>query len=134
MIHIKCMVSSIISLKKIFFSDITIPYKDKFISAIITQSKSEKPDYGIILTHGAGGDMNLTQLSVLARQLAGNGFQVVRFTCKGLNLQYRVNVYKEVLVSTYYYNSNLHVVNVSTLVQCFGTRGTQPVVLIQKPR
>ena len=57
--------------------------------------------------------MNLTQLSVLARQLAGNGFQVVRFTCKGLNLQYRVNVYKEVLVSTYYYNSNLHVVNVS---------------------
>ncbi|WAR11226.1 TEX30-like protein [Mya arenaria] len=41
--------------------------------------------------------MELPQLSSLASLLAEHGFTVVRFTCKGLNLGYRIKVYSTVL-------------------------------------
>ncbi|XP_052223439.1 testis-expressed protein 30-like isoform X2 [Dreissena polymorpha] len=41
--------------------------------------------------------MNLPQLSALAQLLAMDGWVVVRFTCKGLNLAYRIKVYMAVL-------------------------------------
>lgn len=47
----------------------------------------------VILTHGAGGDMNFKHLVSLARYLAAGGVICMRFTCKGLNLGYRVKAY-----------------------------------------
>ncbi|XP_036936085.1 testis-expressed protein 30-like [Acanthopagrus latus] len=50
----------------------------------------------VILTHGAGGDMNFRHLVSLAQALASEGFLCLRFTCKGLNLGYRVKAYRAV--------------------------------------
>ncbi|XP_043988402.1 testis-expressed protein 30 isoform X2 [Gambusia affinis] len=50
----------------------------------------------VILTHGAGGDMNFKHLVSLAHALASDGFLCLRFTCKGLNLAYRVKAYNAV--------------------------------------
>lgn len=52
----------------------------------------------VILTHGAGGDMNFKHLVSLARCLASGGVICLRFTCKGLNLGYRVKAYRAVWV------------------------------------
>ncbi|XP_035618294.1 testis-expressed protein 30-like [Oncorhynchus keta] len=51
----------------------------------------------VIVTHGTGGDVNLKHLVSLARVLASNGLLCLRFTCKGLNLIYRVKAYNAVL-------------------------------------
>ncbi|XP_034417670.1 testis-expressed protein 30 isoform X3 [Cyclopterus lumpus] len=50
----------------------------------------------VILTHGAGGDMNFKHLVSLAHALASNGFLCFRFTCKGLHLGYKVKAYRAV--------------------------------------
>ncbi|XP_060558055.1 testis-expressed protein 30-like [Ruditapes philippinarum] len=77
---------------------ISIPYKEKIIDACVTLPDVTKTTgYGVILTHGAGGDMNLLQLKLLSEHLASKGVMAVRFTCKGLNLAYRVKVYTCVL-------------------------------------
>uniref|UniRef100_A0A3B3C4U2 Testis expressed 30 n=1 Tax=Oryzias melastigma TaxID=30732 RepID=A0A3B3C4U2_ORYME len=47
----------------------------------------------VMLTHGAGADMNFKHLVSLARALASNGFLCLRFTCRALNLVYRVKAY-----------------------------------------
>lgn len=57
--------------------------------------------YGIILTHGASGDMNLPHLMSLASHLASHGFFCLRFTCKGLNIVHRIKAYKSVLVRNF---------------------------------
>ncbi|KAJ8255563.1 hypothetical protein COCON_G00194270 [Conger conger] len=51
----------------------------------------------VVLTHGAGGDMNFKHLVVLAEVLASTGLLCLRFTCKGLNLVYRVKAYHAVV-------------------------------------
>ncbi|XP_048834304.1 testis-expressed protein 30 isoform X2 [Brienomyrus brachyistius] len=43
----------------------------------------------LVLTHGAGGDMNVKHLVSLAEVAAAAGLLCLRFTCKGLNLIYR---------------------------------------------
>lgn len=53
---------------------------------------------GLVLTHGAGGDMNFRHLVSLAQAVAASGHLCVRFTCKGLNLAYRVRAYGAVVV------------------------------------
>ncbi|XP_056435776.1 testis-expressed protein 30 [Gadus chalcogrammus] len=50
----------------------------------------------VVLTHGAGGDMNFKHLVSVAQALASSGSLCLRFTCKGLNLPYRVRAYKAV--------------------------------------
>ncbi len=56
---------------------------------------------GVILTHGAGGDMHSPAIVALATELVKRGFLVLRFTCKGLNISYRTKVYNTVLVRMY---------------------------------
>uniref|UniRef100_A0A8C5NEW9 Testis expressed 30 n=1 Tax=Gouania willdenowi TaxID=441366 RepID=A0A8C5NEW9_GOUWI len=56
------------------------------------------PRTAVILTHGAGGDMNFIHLVSLGQYLASQGFICLRFTCKGLNLGYRVKAYRAVWV------------------------------------
>ncbi|XP_064599730.1 testis-expressed protein 30-like [Liolophura sinensis] len=56
-----------------------------------------RPEYGMLLTHGAGGSMDSAELPALASHLASHGLICLRFTCKGLNLNYRVKMYQQVL-------------------------------------
>ncbi|XP_064621869.1 testis-expressed protein 30-like [Lineus longissimus] len=74
---------------------VSIPYEKKEIQGYVTTVSN--PVTGIILTHGAGGDANSANLDILADHLADKGFLVLRFTCKGLNIRYRVKVFKAVL-------------------------------------
>ncbi|KAK1341958.1 hypothetical protein QTO34_016710 [Cnephaeus nilssonii] len=70
-----------------FAVKLKIPFGNKLLDAVcLVPNKSLT--YGIILTHGASGDMNLPHLMSLASHLASHGFFCLRFTCKGLNISY----------------------------------------------
>lgn len=74
-----------------------IPFGNKYLDAIFSVPE-KKPTYGVILTHGAGGDMNFPPLVSLAAYLASHGVLCLRFTCKGLNVAYRTKAFKAVVV------------------------------------
>ncbi|XP_056411691.1 testis-expressed protein 30 isoform X2 [Hyla sarda] len=77
---------------------ITIPFGEKYLEAMLSLPRDYSGvRYGVILTHGAGGDMNFSQLVSLANYLASHGLLCLRFTCKGLNLVYRTKAYSTVL-------------------------------------
>ncbi|NWV44046.1 TEX30 protein, partial [Grantiella picta] len=75
---------------------VKIPFGNKYLDAIFSVPE-KKPIYGVILTHGAGGDMNFPQLVSLATCLASHGVLCLRFTCRGLNLAYRTKAFKTVV-------------------------------------
>ncbi|XP_041898744.1 testis-expressed protein 30 isoform X2 [Corvus hawaiiensis] len=75
---------------------VKIPFGNKYLDAIFSVPE-KKPTYGVILTHGAGGDMNFPQLVSLADCLASHGVLCLRFTCKGLNVAYRTKAFKTVV-------------------------------------
>ncbi|NWW91362.1 TEX30 protein, partial [Rhynochetos jubatus] len=75
---------------------VKIPFGNKHLDAIFSVPV-KKPKYGVILTHGAGGDMNFPQLVSLAACLASHGVLCLRFTCKGLNVAYRTKAFKAVV-------------------------------------
>lgn len=82
--------------------------KKKYEACLTYYNDPAKISYGIILTHGAGGDMNHKQLVGIAEKLAKAGYLVLRFTCKGLNLAYRTKVYTGIVVKkTFFLNYNL---------------------------
>lgn len=74
-----------------------IPFGNKYLDAVFSVPE-KKPTYGVILTHGAGGDMNFPHLVSLAAYLASHGVLCLRFTCKGLNIAYRAKAFKTVVV------------------------------------
>uniref|UniRef100_A0A3B4YFP8 Testis expressed 30 n=2 Tax=Seriola lalandi dorsalis TaxID=1841481 RepID=A0A3B4YFP8_SERLL len=81
------------------FDEVTVkvPFGTKQLEAAVCVPASVKDIHAaVILTHGAGGDMNFKQLVSLAHALASSGFLCLRFTCKGLNLGYRVKAYHAV--------------------------------------
>ena len=88
----------------IFQKSLQIPFGEKIIEAILSQPVGDDIEPsdtigGVILTHGAGGDMNLPQLAQIANHLAEKGrLMCARFTCRALNLKYRIKVYKAVVV------------------------------------
>ncbi|KAM6093635.1 testis-expressed protein 30 isoform 4-T4 [Chlamydotis macqueenii] len=75
---------------------VKIPFGNKYLDAVFSVPE-KKPTYGVILTHGAGGDMNFPQLVSLAACLASCGILCLRFTCKGLNIAYRTKAFKTVV-------------------------------------
>uniref|UniRef100_A0A8C4V8F1 KANL3/Tex30 alpha/beta hydrolase-like domain-containing protein n=1 Tax=Falco tinnunculus TaxID=100819 RepID=A0A8C4V8F1_FALTI len=75
---------------------VKIPFGNKYLDAIFSVPEN-KPTYGVILTHGAGGDMNFPHLVTLAACLASHGVLCLRFTCKGLNIAYRAKAFKTVV-------------------------------------
>ncbi|NWS21294.1 TEX30 protein, partial [Pachyramphus minor] len=75
---------------------VKIPFENKYLDAIFTVPE-KKSAYGVILTHGAGGDMNFPHLLSLATHLASHGILCLRFTCKGLNVAYRTKAFKTVV-------------------------------------
>ncbi|OCT95404.1 testis-expressed protein 30 [Xenopus laevis] len=77
---------------------IKIPFGEKYLDAVFSvPGASDSVKHGVILTHGAGGDMNFPHLVSLANYLATHGILCLRFTCKGLNLVYRTKAYRAVL-------------------------------------
>ncbi|KAG7673255.1 hypothetical protein Ndes2526B_g03316 [Nannochloris sp. 'desiccata'] len=62
-----------------------------------TSDLSQNPT-GVLLTHGAGGDLSSGNLPNYARSFAEAGFPCLRFTCRG-PLAHRVAVAKELLLS-----------------------------------
>lgn len=80
----------------------TVPFGKKQVDAALSvPSDASRVRTAVILTHGAGGDMNFTHLVSLAHALACSGIICLRFTCKGLHLGYRVKAYRAVLVSSF---------------------------------
>ncbi|NXR02423.1 TEX30 protein, partial [Sagittarius serpentarius] len=75
---------------------VKIPFGNKYLDAIFSVPE-KKSTYGVILTHGAGGDMNFPHLVSLAAYLASRGVLCLRFTCKGLNVAYRAKAFKTVV-------------------------------------
>ncbi|XP_054245788.1 testis-expressed protein 30 [Indicator indicator] len=75
---------------------VKIPFGNKYLDAIFSLPE-KKSTYGVILTHGAGGDMNFPHLVSLAAYLASHGVLCLRFTCKGLNIAYRTKAFKTVV-------------------------------------
>ncbi|XP_041927106.1 testis-expressed protein 30 isoform X1 [Alosa sapidissima] len=77
---------------------VKIPFGEKRLDAVITfTDKVSDVRTAVVLTHGAGGDMNFRHLVSLARAVAASGHICVRFTCKSLNLPYRVKAYGAVV-------------------------------------
>ncbi|OXB78326.1 UNVERIFIED_CONTAM: hypothetical protein H355_006698 [Colinus virginianus] len=76
---------------------VKIPFGNKQLDAVFNVPEKKKLRYGVILTHGAGGDMNFPQLVSLAAYLAARGILCLRFTCKGLNIAYRTKAYRTVV-------------------------------------
>lgn len=77
-----------------------VPFGPKCLeAALCVPASAEDVHTAVILTHGAGGDMNFKHLLSVAHALASNGFLCLRFTCKGLNLGYRVKAYHAAWVS-----------------------------------
>lgn len=74
-----------------------IPLGSKYLDGVFSVPEKMQP-YGVILTHGASGDMNFSHLISLANFLAADGFLCLRFTCKNPNLVYRAKAYKAVVV------------------------------------
>ncbi|XP_051997912.1 testis-expressed protein 30 [Xyrauchen texanus] len=71
-----------------------IPFEQKQLDGVFTVPADVITGCSaVVLTHGAGGDMRVTQLETLARALACSGILCLRFTCKGLNLAYRIRAY-----------------------------------------
>ncbi|XP_030614856.1 testis-expressed protein 30 isoform X2 [Archocentrus centrarchus] len=80
-----------------FQEAVKVPFGTKSLDAALCGPADVKDVHtAVILTHGAGGDMNFKHLVSLAHKLASNGFLCLRFTCKGLNLAYRVKAYSAV--------------------------------------
>ncbi|XP_056293319.1 testis-expressed protein 30 [Pseudoliparis swirei] len=81
-----------------FYEDtVKVPFGTKSLdAAMCLPAAATDVQTAVILTHGAGGDMHFKHLVSLAHALASNGFLCFRFTCKGLNLGYKVKAYRAV--------------------------------------
>lgn len=80
-----------------FQEAVKVPFGAKSLdAALCVPAAMSDAHTAVILTHGAGGDMNFSQLVSLAHQLASHGFLCLRFTCKGLNLAHRLKAYTAV--------------------------------------
>ncbi|XP_026232711.1 testis-expressed protein 30 [Anabas testudineus] len=76
---------------------VKVPFEGKQLDAVLCVPASVTDVHtAVVLTHGAGGDMNFRHLLSLAHELSSNGFLCLRFTCKALNLAYRVRAYRAV--------------------------------------
>lgn len=87
---------------------VSIPFGSKELEGALTVPETECVQTALILTHGAGGDMNLKPLMSLAQAAATSGLLCLRFTCKSLNLAHRVRAYEAAVVSVNYNYSSSH--------------------------
>ncbi|XP_066282851.1 uncharacterized protein [Branchiostoma lanceolatum] len=73
--------------------ELQIPFDKKHLPAVLTLPSRGPPRYGVVLTHGAGGDLDHAHLQGVAQVLARAGYLCLRFTCKALNIGYRIRAF-----------------------------------------
>lgn len=79
-------------------ADWQVPFeKGKTLSCAVNSPAGKDSAIGIILAHGAGGDMHSGNLPQFAEAFAGAGFVCVRFTCKPTQLAYRIRACQVIL-------------------------------------
>ena len=72
-------------------SDLQVPFENgKTLSCVLTSPAGKPGQVGVVLAHGAGGDMHSGNLARHAESFASAGFPCLRFTCKPTRLPYRV--------------------------------------------
>ena len=77
-----------------------IPVEDRELDGVFDFPRdSSWNGCAVVLTHGAGGDMNYLHLEKLASHLANTGILCLRFTCRTTNFQYRTRCFAAVVVS-----------------------------------
>jgi len=80
---------------------LSIDINGKIIDAMVTKPLKHdiawSKKFCVLLTHGAGGDMNAPQLVTITNHLVKHGFLVLRFTCKPPNFKYRVKIYSAII-------------------------------------
>lgn len=64
--------------------------KGKSLACVLTTPSGKASPVGVMLAHGAGGDMHSGNLAHHAESFANAGFLCLRFTCKPTRLPYRV--------------------------------------------
>ncbi|XP_057191895.1 testis-expressed protein 30 [Triplophysa rosa] len=75
--------------------NVRIPFEQKQLDGVFTVPADVTAlRAAVVMTHGAGGDMHISHLETMARALACSGVLCLRFTCKGLNLAYRIRAYR----------------------------------------
>ena len=81
--------------------DITIRHEAKDIPCVLSlpEGTNQDSDCGLILTHGAGGDLHTKQLKDITDRMVTKGWTVLRFTCRG-HINHRAKVFGTVMVST----------------------------------
>ena len=85
-----------------------VPFGTKHLDAALTvPAESSNVRTAMILTHGAGGDMNFKHLVSMAHAAASKGIVCLRFTCRGLNFAYRLKAYHAVWVRINKYSKML---------------------------
>jgi len=77
----------------------SIPIETKYISTVVTKPahSTSWSNYAVILTHGAGGDINVEDIKAITDKLSHAGFIVVRFNSKTPNFQYRLKCFRTVV-------------------------------------
>ena len=83
---------------------VQIPLDDRrCLDAVVTvpKFKSTWSCFCVVMTHGAGGDLNTAPLSKLAKELSTSGLISLRFTCKTPNFAYRVRCFAAAVVCTF---------------------------------
>ncbi|KAM6984991.1 testis-expressed protein 30, partial [Aplochiton taeniatus] len=111
---------------------VRIPFGEKQLDATLCIPLSANEDClrvltAVILTHGAGGDMNFRHLVSLAKAIALEGILSIRFTCKSLNLGYRVKAYRAAWVSPVYLNDTFSISNMFLGGRSMGARAATAV-------
>lgn len=77
---------------------VKIPVEDRELDGVFDfPCESSWNGCAVVLTHGAGGDMNYLHLEKLASHLANTGILCLRFTCRTRNFQYRTRCFATVV-------------------------------------
>ena len=78
---------------------VKIPVEDRELDGVFNfPCEASWNGCAVILTHGAGGDMNYLHLEKLAAHLASTGILCLRFTCRTRNFKYRIQCFTAVVV------------------------------------
>ena len=105
-----------------------IPFgKGKSLPCVVSRPTGTARPVGVVLAHGAGGDLTSGNLPRIAQRLASAGYFCIRFTCKPTRLPYRVKACQVLLAL-------LVLVKLDRLKLSFALRGLQVVVVPLVPQ
>ena len=84
---------------------VKIPVEDRELDGVFNfPCESSWNGCAVVMTHGAGGDVNYLHLEKLASHLASTGILCLRFTCRTRNFLYRTECFAAVVVRSMFSN------------------------------